>query len=81
MSEPTLGSIPDNSEGSTRIASTRRESTRLILLAARLMFMALVLATPALVVGSLSSSSAGEPFPVRLVIGLTLATGDRKSVV
>lgn len=81
MSEPTLGSIPDNSEGSTRIASTRRESTRLILLAARLMFMALVLATPALVVGSLSSSSAGEPFPVRLVIGLTLATGSLGLIV
>jgi uncharacterized protein YacL len=81
MTEPMLDRYQEASDGQSRIPSSRRESTRLILLAARLMFMALVLATPALVVGSLSNSTPGEPFPVRLVIGLTLATGSLGLIV
>ena len=48
-------------------------STRLILLFARLLFMALVLATPALVIGSRVNTA--EPGNTLLVIGLTLASG------
>ena len=53
----------------TRTASS--QGTRLILLFARLLFMALVLATPGLVV----ASRADERFNLTLIIGLTLATG------
>jgi uncharacterized protein YacL len=56
----------------------RQRSTKLILLAARLMFMALVLATPALVVGS---QSDGNTFPISLVVGLTLASGSLGLIV
>jgi uncharacterized protein YacL len=47
--------------------------TRLILLFARLLFMALVLATPALVIGSRLNTA--EPGAFLLVVGLTLASG------
>ena len=74
---------------STELASTRSETSvsstvrrkpphhtpgvKLVLLAARLIFMALVLVTPALVVSS--RADPYEAFPLTLVIGLTLATG------
>ena len=51
----------------------RASSTRLILLFARLLFMALVLATPGLVVAGRASET--DPFRFSIVVGLTLATG------
>jgi len=62
---------PD-AEPSAALAPSAR-STRLILLFARLLFMALVLATPALVIGSRVNTA--EPGNTLLVIGLTLASG------
>ena len=70
MSDPSIDRFSDSAESSARFANQRQRSTRLILLAARLMFMALVLATPALVVGSVKTE-----FPATLVVGLTLASG------
>ncbi|MEY3143505.1 MAG: hypothetical protein RLY21_1998 [Planctomycetota bacterium] len=70
MSDPSIDRLSDSAEMSTRFTNQRQRSTRLILLAARLMFMALVLATPALVVGSVKTE-----FPATLVVGLTLASG------
>ena len=70
MSESANDRIPESVDTSTRFTSQRQRSTKLILLAARLMFMALVLATPALVVGSVKTE-----FPATLVVGLTLASG------
>ena len=55
------------------VLSGSARSTRLILLFARLLFMALVLATPALVIGSRVDTA--EPGNALLVIGLTLASG------
>lgn len=49
------------------------QSTRVILLFARLLFLALVLAAPALVVAARASET--DPFRFSIVIGLTLATG------
>ncbi len=57
----------------TQARSGASESTRLILLVARLLFIALVLATPALVVAS--RTGAADPFRFSTVLGLTLATG------
>jgi uncharacterized protein YacL len=65
---PDLGTRP---AGATRGGAAR--GTRLILLFARLLFMALVLATPALVIGS--RINASEPGAFLLVVGLTLASG------
>ena len=70
MSEPSNDRISESVDTSTRFTNQRQRSTKLILLAARLMFMALVLATPALVVGSVKTE-----FPATLVVGLTLASG------
>ena len=78
MSENSIDRTADATEFSPRFGSPRQRSTRLILLAARLMFMALVLATPALVVGSANASST---FPVSLVVGLTLASGSLGLIV
>jgi uncharacterized protein YacL len=66
----TIDRSPDSEDAQARLANPRQRSTKLILLAARLMFMALVLATPALVVGSVKTE-----FPASLVVGLTLASG------
>lgn len=49
------------------------QGTRLILLVARLLFMALVLATPAIVIASRDNSL--EPISYPTILGLTLATG------
>ena len=62
---------PD-AEPAAALAPSAR-STRLIMLFARLLFMALVLATPALVIGSRVNTA--EPGNTLLVIGLTLASG------
>ncbi|RLS24212.1 MAG: hypothetical protein DWH74_03340, partial [Planctomycetota bacterium] len=67
--EPATGSGAQ----STKLRGARERSTNLILLFARLLFMALVLATPALVVGSRLNTA--EPGPFLLVVGLTLASG------
>jgi hypothetical protein len=51
-------------------------STRVILLFARLLFMALILATPALVVASRPvNPNDPDPFRFSIVLGLTLAVG------
>ncbi len=65
--------LPEMEEPNAVIQSRAASSqgTRLILLFARLLFMALVLATPGLVV----ASRADERFNLTLIIGLTLATG------
>ena len=60
-----------NPQASAR--SRGAESTRIILLFARLLFLALVLAAPALVVAARASET--DPFRFSIVIGLTLATG------
>jgi uncharacterized protein YacL len=78
MSEPSIDRLPESAETSARFMNPRQRSTKLILLAARLMFMALVLATPALVVGS---QSDGNTFPISLVVGLTLASGSLGLIV
>lgn len=70
MAEPSSDRQVEPADTHPRMVNPRVKSTRLILLAARLMFMALVLATPALVVGSASNT-----FPPTLVVGLTLASG------
>ena len=67
--EPATGSGAQ----STKLQGASERSTKLILLFARLLFMALVLATPALVVGSRLNTA--EPGPFLLVVGLTLASG------
>jgi uncharacterized protein YacL len=67
-------------EGSTRERATvHSRGTRVILLFARLLFMALVLATPGLVVASRASET--DPFNFSIVVGLTLATGSLGLVV
>ncbi len=78
MSEPSIDRLPESAETSARFMNPRQRSTKLILLAARLMFMALVLATPALVVGS---QNDGNTFPISLVVGLTLASGSLGLIV
>ncbi|MFN5497517.1 MAG: PIN/TRAM domain-containing protein [bacterium] len=78
MSEPAIDRLPESAETSARFINPRQRSTKLILLAARLMFMALVLATPALVVGS---QNDGNTFPISLVVGLTLASGSLGLIV
>jgi len=62
----------DRSATGTRPRST---GIRLVILAARLLFMALILATPALVVASRMDPTKAESFPILLVVGLTIATG------
>ena len=58
-------------EGARRERATvQSRGTRLILLFARLLFMALVLATPGLVVASRASET--DPFNFSIVVGLTL---------
>lgn len=54
---------------------SRSAGIRLVILAARLLFMALILATPALVVASRTDPTKSESFPILLVVGLTIATG------
>lgn len=76
MTEPSNERPAESSEPPPRMGNPRQRSNKLILLAARLMFMALVLATPALVVGS-----ASETFPATLVVGLTLASGSLGLIV
>lgn len=67
-------------EGARRERATvQSRGTRLILLFARLLFMALVLATPGLVVASRASET--DPFNFSIVVGLTLATGSLGLVV
>ncbi|MFZ9880265.1 MAG: PIN/TRAM domain-containing protein, partial [Phycisphaerales bacterium] len=84
MSDAT--NLPGDGLGPTEAtATTLREEidsekptargTRLVLLFARLLFMAIVLATPALVVASRVDPTKPEPYPFVLVIGLTLAAG------
>ncbi len=53
----------------------RAAGTRLLVLAARLLFMALVFVTPALVIGGKQDPANPEAYPLSLVLGLTLATG------
>jgi uncharacterized protein YacL len=70
MAERAITQSTETAETAPLPLTARQRSTKLILLAARLMFMALVLATPAIVVGSLKTE-----FPFTLVLGLTLASG------
>ncbi|MFM7051576.1 MAG: hypothetical protein ACKOYN_05505, partial [Planctomycetota bacterium] len=77
---PSTGSSQTDGGPSLAREESARErrsarGTRLVLLFARLLFMAIVLATPALVVASRVDPSKPEPFPFVLVIGLTLAAG------
>jgi uncharacterized protein YacL len=64
---------PAATDGKRLSRGNSKRSTPMILLFARLLFMALVLATPALVVGSRLNTV--EPGPFLLVVGLTLASG------
>ena len=73
MSEDRSDRDAVTTEEAAKPLGASARSTRLILLFARLLFMALVLATPALVIGS--RVNAGEPGNAILVIGLTLASG------
>ena len=83
-SEPGSASLSPSHSSSVEAGSldesrgrraTRPQGVRLVLLAARLLFMALVLVTPALVVASRVDPLKPEPYPFTLVLGLTLATG------
>jgi len=76
MPERAITQSTDPAEAAHLPLTARQRSTRLIQLSARLMFMALVLATPALVVGSTK-----ETFPPSLIIGLTLASGSLGLIV
>ncbi len=71
--ERTDREAPAATDGNRLLRGNSKRSTPMILLFARLLFMALVLATPALVVGSRLNTV--EPGPFLLVVGLTLASG------
>jgi uncharacterized protein YacL len=82
MDTPASGSAAlspsQDSEGATRHPASgvqRPAGVRLVLLATRLLFMAFVLAAPALVVASSIDPTKTESFPLTLVVGLTIATG------
>jgi hypothetical protein len=76
MAERAITQSTEPAETAPLPLTARQRSTRLVQLSARLMFMALVLATPALVVGSTK-----ETFPPSLIIGLTLASGSLGLIV
>ncbi|MEY3026443.1 MAG: hypothetical protein RL136_941 [Planctomycetota bacterium] len=72
------GDSPQLDDGSNGGGAPRRrapQGTRVILLFARLLFMSLVLATPAIVIASRSDAIDNEPVGLPTIIGLTLATG------
>jgi uncharacterized protein YacL len=73
MSELRYEQDADGPAGATRLASRTPKGTRIILLFARLLFMALVLATPAIVIASRDNSLEPVGFPT--ILGLTIATG------
>jgi len=73
MSELRYEQDADGPAGAARLASRTPKGTRIILLFARLLFMALVLATPAIVIASRDNSLEPVGFPT--ILGLTIATG------
>jgi len=73
MSELRYEQDADGPAGAAGLASRTPKGTRIILLFARLLFMALVLATPAIVIASRDNSLEPVGFPT--ILGLTIATG------
>jgi hypothetical protein len=66
MSELRYEQDADGPAGAARLASRTPKGTRIILLFARLLFMALVLATPAIVIASRDNSLEPVGFPTIL---------------